>query len=62
MVSEPLLIRRPLLQVGEVRRVGFDTGEINSWIGLNPVDLSDADVETCPRSHEETPCSMPSVV
>lgn len=62
MVSEPLLIRRPLLQVGEVRSVGFNTDEINSWIGLNPVDICGLDVETCPRSHEETPCSMPSAV
>jgi nitrogenase-associated protein len=61
MVADPLLIRRPLMQVGEVRRVGFDTDDVNTWIGLNPVDLCDRDVETCPRSHEETPCPVPSM-
>jgi predicted DNA-binding transcriptional regulator AlpA len=30
----PLLIRRPLLQVGEERRVGFDVAAIDAWIGL----------------------------
>jgi arsenate reductase-like glutaredoxin family protein len=32
--NNPLLIRRPLLQVGEERRVGFDAATIDAWIGL----------------------------
>lgn len=34
LLAEPLLIRRPLLEYGEQRRVGFDTEEIDAWIGL----------------------------
>lgn len=35
--NNPLLIRRPLLQVGDERRVGFDAAAIDSWIGLRQV-------------------------
>jgi nitrogenase-associated protein len=34
MRDNPLLIRRPLLQVGDERRVGFDAAAIDAWIGL----------------------------
>ncbi|RCJ23551.1 nitrogenase-associated protein [Nostoc sp. ATCC 43529] len=40
MLRDPLLIRRPLLQVGDRREVGFDIEKIDAWIGLNPVDES----------------------
>ncbi|MDZ8187309.1 MAG: ArsC/Spx/MgsR family protein [Nostoc sp. ChiSLP02] len=40
MLRDPLLIRRPLLQVGDRREVGFDVEKIDAWIGLNPVDES----------------------
>lgn len=32
--DNPLLIRRPLLQVGDECRVGFDAKAIHDWIGL----------------------------
>lgn len=35
MMNDPLLIRRPLIKVNDVSRVGFDTEEIRTWIGLN---------------------------
>jgi nitrogenase-associated protein len=57
MMEDPLLIRRPLIKVGEVCRVGFDPEKIDDWIGLSPVPSSIGDVETCPRSHEKTPCA-----
>ena len=44
--AEPLLIRRPLLEVGGERRAGFDAAAIDAWIGLNGAAL-DADVEAC---------------
>jgi nitrogenase-associated protein len=56
MVLDPLLIRRPLIQVGETCRVGFDPNIIDSWIGLYPKATADQpqtdlpDLETCPRS------------
>ena len=56
MVAEPLLIRRPLIQVEEVYQVGFNIEKIDAWIGLNPLEDRSQDIETCPRSHETTPC------
>lgn len=56
MIADPLLIRRPLIQVENVRQVGFDPAKINTWIGLTPQEKPTEDLETCPRSHETTPC------
>jgi nitrogenase-associated protein len=47
MVQNPLLIRRPLMQVGERKEVGFDSEKIDAWIGLNQ---KVEDLETCPRN------------
>jgi nitrogenase-associated protein len=67
MVQEPLLIRRPLMQVGERREVGFDTELVDSWIGLQPANesqqaisdnLKSQDLQNCPRSHEAEPCAI----
>lgn len=44
--AEPLLIRRPLLEVNGVRRAGFDAAAIDAWIGLNGV-VPGEDVEAC---------------
>lgn len=43
--DNPLLIRRPLLQVGEERHVGFDATAIDAWIGLARVP--DENLEAC---------------
>lgn len=53
--DNPLLIRRPLLQVGEERRVGFDATAIDAWIGLT--DLPDENLETCRHGGEPCPTS-----
>ncbi|HAC63239.1 MAG TPA: hypothetical protein DCF68_06770 [Cyanothece sp. UBA12306] len=50
MIADPLLIRRPLIQVNDVCRVGFDLQQIDSWIGLKLQDSVTKDLETCPRS------------
>jgi len=34
MLAEPLLIRRPLMQVNAETMVGFDHEAVNRWIGL----------------------------
>ncbi len=47
MLEDPLLIRRPLLQVGERREAGFEPALVDAWIGLRP-DAPAAD-ETCQR-------------
>lgn len=36
MLADPLLIRRPLMQVAERRVAGFDQGSVDAWIGLRP--------------------------
>lgn len=48
MLAMPLLIRRPLMQVGGEYRIGFDMEAVDAWIGLGQVD-TDIDVETCTR-------------
>ncbi len=57
MMTDPLLIRRPLLEMGERREVGFDSDLIRAWLGLGPerqdaapATESPRDWETCPRS------------
>ncbi len=57
MLAEPLLIRRPLMQVGFECRVGFDQEAVHRWIGLSSKISSKfsskagerEDLETCPR-------------
>jgi nitrogenase-associated protein len=48
MVADPLLIRRPLMQVGERRESGFDADAVHAWIGLasSPEKISDTCVRT----------------
>ncbi|MEH2235338.1 ArsC/Spx/MgsR family protein [Nostoc sp.] len=62
MLREPLLIRRPLLEIGDRREVGFDAEKIDAWIGLKPADeslqemsenLMKQDLQNC--SHGQTP-------
>ena len=52
MISDPVLIRRPLMQVGDQRRVGFDIAEVDAWIGLGSFD-HEQDVESCVRAAGE---------
>lgn len=48
MVEEPLLIVRPLLQVGNERLAGFDVNEVHNWIGLNLDSVGERDPRHCP--------------
>ncbi len=57
MLIDPLLIRRPLMQVEEVYRVGFDSDVVNAWIGLEIVDQKKQDLERCTRTDNKTSCS-----
>ncbi|NJL02216.1 MAG: hypothetical protein HC838_16810 [Spirulinaceae cyanobacterium RM2_2_10] len=50
MVAEPILIRRPLLQVGDRRMAGFDLAVINRWVGLAADSDLSQDVQTCPHT------------
>ncbi len=44
--ADPILIRRPLLEVDGVRRAGFDVAAINDWIGLSAAPVGE-NLEAC---------------
>lgn len=48
LVSEPLLIRRPLMEVDGELMVGFEPRRVHAWIGLGQLP-ADADMESCSR-------------
>lgn len=48
MVAEPLLIVRPLMQVGEERMAGFKADEVHNWVGLKLEEVGDRDPQNCP--------------
>ena len=59
MVENPLLIRRPLMQVGERCEIGFEIDHVEDWIGLTPIsdrakevheNLKQQDLQTCPHT------------
>lgn len=52
LLENPLLIRRPLMEVGEQRMVGFDTAAVDAWIGLNDVELPEGNIEACVHGPE----------
>jgi len=59
MLEEPLLIRRPLLQKGEERRVGFEEEAIALWLDI-PLGHSTRKIgETCPQPTR--PCTTGEV-
>lgn len=58
MLADPLLIRRPLMEVDGELRVGFDADAVRAWIGLNDAK-PDGSIEACPKGHHATPCPTP---
>lgn len=48
MVAEPLLIVRPLMQVGQERLAGFDVTQVHNWIGLKLDSVGERDPKNCP--------------
>lgn len=57
MIKNPILIRRPLMQVGDEYRVGFDPVWVNQWIGLTDVSGME-DLEGCPQQSGHA-CKVP---
>lgn len=60
MIQDPLLIRRPLMQVGDRQQVGFEPEQVATWIGLEPLTaeqrqvrdrLLQQDLQTCPNQN-----------
>lgn len=57
MLKDPLLIRRPLLEAGEVRLAGFDSPQVALWLGDGAPAGDDDTVQDC---HRKTPCPSPA--
>lgn len=61
MLAEPLLIRRPLMEVDGELCVGFDTDAVRAWIGLNDAKPN-GDMEACSKGHDAQPCPTPEAI
>ncbi len=59
LLSEPLLIRRPLMQRSDndSRHVGFDTAAVDAWVGLGTNPASASAGEGCASPTER--CAAP---
>ncbi len=55
MMNFPLLIRRPLMQVGDSLMAGFDQYAVDNWIGLKET-TSYQDMTSCPRALAQSSC------
>jgi hypothetical protein len=54
LVADPILIRRPLLQVEDRREAGFDQALVDAWIGLRPTTRPVTDA----RPRTEAPAAV----
>lgn len=57
MLAQPLLIRRPLMQVGDERMCGFEAEKVAAWIGLGG-NAPQGKLEGCARA-DMPPCPAP---
>jgi nitrogenase-associated protein len=57
MLADPLLVRRPLMEVDSQRRVGFDQDAVDRWIGLAS-KVPREDLEACAKGHAAQPCPV----
>jgi len=55
MLENPLLIRRPLMQIGEKLLVGFDQYLVDECIGLAQLEVA-TDMESCVRTLAKASC------
>jgi nitrogenase-associated protein len=55
MLADPLLIRRPLMEVDGERRVGFDQDAVDRWLGLAS-KVPRENLEACSKGHAAHPC------
>lgn len=52
MLEQPLLIRRPLMEIENHRMAGFDNNEVASFLSLE----TDGDLESCSKQHSAKAC------
>lgn len=50
MLEEPLLIRRPLMQIGKQQLVGFEADKVNQALALSWSANDKNELEVCPRN------------
>ncbi len=55
MLAEPILIRRPLIQIGNQKMSGFNLIEIEQLIGLLGIPAQQ-DLENCPKVKQPDSC------
>ena len=55
MLKNPLLIRRPLMQVGDELMAGFDQYAVDNWIGLKETQTY-KEIESCPQPFTQASC------
>jgi nitrogenase-associated protein len=55
MLAEPMLIRRPLLQLGEIRQSGFLPGPVLDALGIS-LD-PEKDLQSCPMPEPSAECN-----
>ncbi len=55
MLTEPLLIRRPLMECNGKTIAGFDAERVEQWIGAPLVREEHGDLQTCRRDAEKIP-------
>lgn len=49
MLQEPLLIRRPLMEIGDHKLVGFEPEKVNQILALSWDEAETGSLEACPR-------------
>jgi len=53
MIAEPLLIRRPLIEIENHRMAGFDNDEVARFLDL---ETGENDLESCPKQRSAKAC------
>lgn len=64
LIADPILIRRPLLEIGDAKLVGFDLSRIEALIGALPSTerverVRGEDLEKCPGDASGVKCGDP---
>ena len=54
MIEEPILIRRPLMEIGKHRVVGFEPERVNQVLALTWDESKSGSLESCPRYTGDT--------
>lgn len=60
MVADPLLIKRPLIDVCGTKLSGFDAERLAALIGLEPIPGDGRPLDGCASPHRDAPCPAPA--